>query len=292
MRAPASTVLDPADFLDTPAPALVRAVMAATLPPDAAADGLADYYTTRLPELGLNLPQQIAALAAVVPGARARLAAPSAALASFDNSDMVRLRETLFAASDAGRRGVIEQCLDHAMSGPASAAVGDPDQTGPGHVTVYPADPATAAAYFCDDTYRGGRSGFSTARCDVACLIAARDKRLGLLLGPGIVFTGSIDGACGETLPPGLVLYGPRAVLACGRYWLDIKITVSAADRLHLDIASNRGLRRLKEVEMRGSFRIMLGFDVTPADDAIEVRLTNQTGNPVAARIGRLAFRN
>jgi hypothetical protein len=292
MTPPASTVLDAADFLDAPASALVRAVLAATLPTEGAATGSVDYYAARLPELGLDLQQQIAAVASIVPGARARLAGPPAALARFDSADMAHLRAAIFAASDAARRGSIEQCLDLATVGPAAAPAADPDQPGPGYVTVHPADPATAADYFFGKTNRSGRSGFAAARCDVACIIAARDKRLGLLLGPGIVFNGSIDGANGEQLPPGLVLCGPRAELASGRYWLDIKITLSAADRLHLDIASNRGLRRLAELELRGSFRMMLGFDVTAADDAIEVRLTNQTGAPVAARIGRLAVRS
>lgn len=290
MTAPTSTVLDVADFLDTPAPALVRAVMSATLP-IAADAGSTEYYAARLPELGLNLQQRIAALASIVPGARARLPGAPGSLASVGHADLARLRETLFAASDPARRGMIEQCIDHAAVAPAALQMADPDQPGPGHVTAYPTDENTASAYFGRKTYRGWRAENATARGDVACLIAARDRRLGLLLGPGIVFNGSINDAGGETLPPGLVLCGPRAPLASGHYWLDAKITLAAADRLHLDIASNRGLRRLVEIELSGSFRMMLGFDVTPTDDAIEIRLTNQTGEPVAARIGRVVIR-
>jgi hypothetical protein len=291
MTACASTVLDVADFLDTPAAALVRAVMAATLPPDTDTGASADYYAARLPELGLNLQQQIAAVAAVVPGARARAVEPAGTPAGFDHAEMARLRDALFTASDATRRGMIEHCLDHATAGPAAVPIADTDQSGAGRVTVDPADRNTASAYFCPQPYAGWRSGLTSVRGDVACLIAGRDKRLGLLLGPAITFNGSVDGMGGETLPPGLVLCGPRAALAPGRYWLDIKITLAAVDCLHLDIASNRGLRRLAEVDLCGSFRMMLGFDVAATDDAIEVRLTNPAANPVAARIGGLAVR-
>ena len=199
------------------------------------------------------------------------------------------LREKLVNSCDPARVDMIEQALAAfaacRAAAQASAAIGGrsvaaaQDYAGLAHACVQPPAPA------------GWRHGVRPARETAAFVLAARDVQLGLLLGDGMVFHGTFeDGRC-ETLPPGLVLCGPGRKLPPAQYWLDAAIGLPADARLLLDISSNRGLRRLAELTLRGSFRVTLGFVTGPQDDAVEVRLVNLGDAPIAARIKRLAIR-
>ncbi len=290
-------LLNAGDFLEAPPASIVRTVIEAALqletPPSV--DALIAYYTSRLPALGLDLQQTVAAIAAIVPSARAHPARPCDTPAPRGAGELMELRAALFGAADAARHGMIEHAFDKivtcgsGVSPPASA------HARPGEVRVQPAAPGVASAYFNAEPGAGWgagwRAGLAAARGDIALLLAGRNEELGLLLGAGMIYSG-IDAADGsDLLPPGLVLCGPRATLPPGRYWLDADIWLGGMDRLQLDIASNRGLRRLADLELRGPFRMALGFAVGPEDEALEVRLTNATGAPLAARINRLAIR-
>ena len=284
--------LDAADFLGASPEHLARAVIKATLPLETRAlvEPLVAYYAARLPVLGMDLQQAVAAIAAITPSARSHLGQSQDELGCFGADALTDLRAEVLGAADAARHGMIEQAFDRAarcgcgMSQPAAK------YPAPGEVRVHPAEPGVAHAYLNTEPRCDWRAGLTSARCDVALLLAGRDAELGLLLGPGMVFSGAEDAGAGEMLPPGLVLCGPGANLPPGRYWLDADIWLDGMDRLQLDIASNQGLRRLADMELRGAFRMTLGFEVGAEDEALELRLTNETGAAFKARINRLAI--
>jgi len=281
-----------ADFLEASPALLARTVLEAALPLETASSvaALVAYYTSRLPALGLDLQQTIAAIAAAVPSARAHIGLPCDAPGHFTAAQAMNLRAAILGAADAERYGMIEQAFDR-VAGRGGRWQPASDGDIPGEVRVEPAAGGVASTYLHAESRSDWRAGLTSSRSDVTWLLAVHDQELGLLLGAGMIYTGVEGGDATQTLPPGLALCGPRATLPPGRYWLDADIWLGGMDRLHLDIASNRGLRRLADMELRGSFRMTLGFAVGPEDEALEVRLTNETGGPVAACIKRLAVR-
>lgn len=288
-----SVALNAADFLDASPEFIARMVLEAALPlePPSSVDTLVAYYTSRLPALGLDLQQTIAAIATAVPSARAHIGHPCDTPAHGGAAQLMDLRATILSAADAARRGMIEHAFDRVAARGARVCQQALDGHIPGEVRMQPAAPSVASTYFHAEPGATWRAGLTAPRSDVSLLLAARDPELGLLLGAGMIYTGAEDGDAKQMLPPGLALCGPRATLPPGGYWLDTDIWLGGMDRLRLDIASNRGLRRLADLELRGPFRMALGFAVGPEDEVLEVRLTNETAAPVAACINRLAIR-
>jgi hypothetical protein len=281
----AQVLLDAGAFRDSSPAALAAEVLRATLP--AATTPPTGYYADRLAALGLNPEAAIAALAGAVPTARV-LPGPATHAPSAFPVDPAVLRAALAASCDPARLGMLEQAIA-AFAARCKGRAADPP-VAPGCVAVTPADEAAARAYFDPPAPTGCRQGLRPPAEAHARVLAGRDRQLGLLLGHGMVFLGQEGAANTDTLPPGLVLFGPRATLPPAQYWLEAVLWLPPDARMVLDISSNRGLRRLAELTLRGPARLSLGFTTGPQDDAIEVRLVNPGESAINGRIRRLAI--
>jgi hypothetical protein len=284
----APVMLDANAFRDAPPAAFAAAVLRATVPASVAPP--VEYYADRMAALGLDVPAAVAALACVAPGARIAFAAAPRG----EHIDIVSLHKAVLASCDPARLNIVQDALAAFVSphGAGQGAGQGAAAAVPGCLAVTLADAAVAHAYFHPPAAEGWRPFVRPPRAVGACVLAARDAQLGLLLGDGMIFHGSLGVGDAETLPPGLVLSGPRVALPPAEYWLDVAISLPGNARLLLDISSNRGLRRLAQFTLRGMCRAEFGFSTDAGDDAVEIRLVNLGAAPVAGRIKQLAIRS
>jgi hypothetical protein len=230
-----------------------------------------DYYAARIAALGLDGPAARQALAA----ATAAPPSPEAPPPPHPPGNCGDVRQAMAAFCDPQRRAALDQAL-------AVFAAGCQPQPEPA-----PALPGKRAT----PPPRSWRHEVRPPHRHGVHVLAARDPVLGLLLGAGMEFYGAFGPGRSETLPPGLVLAGPRLALPPGRHWLEAAIALPPSAPLWLDIVSNRGLRHLAQLETSGALHASIGFRTEAVDDAVEIRLFHTGEKPIAARIKHLAIR-
>jgi hypothetical protein len=191
-------------------------------------------------------------------------------------------KQALFAASDASYHSRIDRMVKVRPEQDSA------DDLNVGLLTCTLHPWVSAHGYL--DPQPGGdwRYGVSSNASDIVCVIAARTPKVGLLLGSDVIFHGRRLDDTSDEFPQGWVLYGPRKTLAPGRYRLEMDISLGSGDDLTFDIVSQRGLQKIVSLDLSGTTKLNLGFDVGRNDNEIEVRLCNLGGAPFRGSIHAL----